>query len=54
MSNNLPLFNPKIPPPDPELLCLRASCEQTESPKIEPLTEPVRDFQQILITKPFI
>lgn len=54
MDNNLPTFNPQIPPPDPELLCLGASCEQTESPQIEPQTEPVRDFQQILITNPLI
>lgn len=40
MNNNLRSFNPKIPPPDPELLCLRASCEQTESLQIEPQTEP--------------
>lgn len=40
MDNNLPTFNPQIPPPDPELLCLGASCEQTESPQIEPQTEP--------------
>lgn len=46
MNNNLPLFDPKIPPPDPELLCLRAPCEQTESAQIEPQTEPVRETSQ--------
>lgn len=45
MNNNLRSFNPKIPPPDPELLCLRASCEQTESLQIEPQTEPIEPGQ---------